>query len=528
MAGYNPSYGLPVGPFEDEWLKRSTAYGAKPKAQFNVPAVNRPLTSAQESAIVAGRTPYRAASAIPEPVYADNQMRSVASVRGDYAPRQTISARGMGDTYPGNNPYVSNNFTVMPKENFIKAGYNDAAVSGALKAAAARGDWDAVNRYYASRGESFAGMAPPRQRGAIDESMLYDRAFGSGVKSRAGRDRAAKMLSDVAQNRTLIDVQGLRNQGYMSAQQAQDAAALSRQEAQLKGQGALAEAAFQREKPYKEAAQQAEQRKLAATIAALEQTTKSKNVNAMSSLLDPAIFGRLDKNMQDALIKQLLGESGFEGYAQGGQVQPVLNPMGNMGMPSSMASLDPVIRQYGQYVSTATQYGLQPLPLTKFIDLMSSARSQLQQLPTQAGTMGMADGGMVDEPSFLQRLFGTAPSSVFTPTPQAQAGRGAALLGQGAASNTAKLIEERKMALEEALNAARGARMGYAGGGAVPVAGKQVLGPGTAKSDSIPAVVDGNRPAALSTGEFVFPTDTVQYFGTDKLNKMIKQSRGMK
>jgi hypothetical protein len=71
----------------------------------------------------------------------------------------------------------------------------------------------------------------------------------------------------------------------------------------------------------------------------------------------------------------------------------------------------------------------------------------------------------------------------------------------------------------------RNAQYGWATGGPINVDGRQVLGAGTGKSDSLPAVIDGEQPAALSTGEFVFPVETVQFFGLDRLNKMVAQSR---
>jgi len=70
-----------------------------------------------------------------------------------------------------------------------------------------------------------------------------------------------------------------------------------------------------------------------------------------------------------------------------------------------------------------------------------------------------------------------------------------------------------------------GVSFGYAQGGPIAVGGRQVLGPGTGKSDSIPAVIDGEQPAALSTGEFVMPVEAVQHFGLDRLNKMVAQAR---
>lgn len=43
--------------------------------------------------------------------------------------------------------------------------------------------------------------------------------------------------------------------------------------------------------------------------------------------------------------------------------------------------------------------------------------------------------------------------------------------------------------------------------------GRLVTGPGDGKSDSIPAVIDGSQPAALSSGEFVIPADAVSALG---------------
>lgn len=72
--------------------------------------------------------------------------------------------------------------------------------------------------------------------------------------------------------------------------------------------------------------------------------------------------------------------------------------------------------------------------------------------------------------------------------------------------------------------------MGFANGGEIPdpqaVAGKMVVDTDpNAPTDSIPAVIDGEQPAKLDSGEFVLPDDVVKFFGTDKLNKMIAQAR---
>jgi hypothetical protein len=38
-------------------------------------------------------------------------------------------------------------------------------------------------------------------------------------------------------------------------------------------------------------------------------------------------------------------------------------------------------------------------------------------------------------------------------------------------------------------------------------------------------MIDGEHPAALSSGEFVMPIETVQFFGLDRLRKMVAASR---
>lgn len=72
--------------------------------------------------------------------------------------------------------------------------------------------------------------------------------------------------------------------------------------------------------------------------------------------------------------------------------------------------------------------------------------------------------------------------------------------------------------------------MAFANGGQVPdprdVSGRMVMDTDpNAPTDSIPAMVDESMPAKLDSGEFVIPKDVVQFFGTDKLNKMIAQAR---
>jgi hypothetical protein len=61
--------------------------------------------------------------------------------------------------------------------------------------------------------------------------------------------------------------------------------------------------------------------------------------------------------------------------------------------------------------------------------------------------------------------------------------------------------------------------------------GGPVEGPGTGTSDSIPAMIDGQRPAALSDGEYVVPAAVVRAKGTeffDRLKEKYMQPEGGK
>lgn len=89
----------------------------------------------------------------------------------------------------------------------------------------------------------------------------------------------------------------------------------------------------------------------------------------------------------------------------------------------------------------------------------------------------------------------------------------------------ARLINGARQAAMQRAIAQQGATMGYAAGGAVDTAGTMLDGPGTGKSDSIPAVIDGQKPAALSKGEFHIPKHVVDYFGTKFFDTLVEKAR---
>jgi hypothetical protein len=87
---------------------------------------------------------------------------------------------------------------------------------------------------------------------------------------------------------------------------------------------------------------------------------------------------------------------------------------------------------------------------------------------------------------------------------------------------------------------ARGGGIGcYAGGGKAQILqqllGRHIQGQGNGMDDDVPAMIDGHEPAALSSGEFVIPSDAVSMLGdgnsdagAKRLEEMLTRIRMMK
>lgn len=72
----------------------------------------------------------------------------------------------------------------------------------------------------------------------------------------------------------------------------------------------------------------------------------------------------------------------------------------------------------------------------------------------------------------------------------------------------------------------KGGKMGYRKGGVIPSDGRRggrIVGPGTGRSDSVRAVVDGNSQVRLSSGEFIIPAHVVRQKGERFFNQMIRR-----
>jgi len=140
---------------------------------------------------------------------------------------------------------------------------------------------------------------------------------------------------------------------------------------------------------------------------------------------------------------------------------------------------------------------------------------------------GKADGGFI-EPT-MQMSMGTGAVGSFG----AMGGNGAQMQRYQQYVSKAREMSLPLLGFDEFVSMSQPQKMAmggmvesYADGGMVDVSGKAVVDTDpNAPTDSIPAVIDGQRPAALDSGEFVIPKDVVQFYGTDKLTKMIEKAR---
>lgn len=136
-------------------------------------------------------------------------------------------------------------------------------------------------------------------------------------------------------------------------------------------------------------------------------------------------------------------------------------------------------------------------------------------------TNGMADGGAIR--SFAN---GGAITEPITQTQQvnpaiAQYGQ---YLTAAAQSGVSPVPFAQYMNLLQTTRSAMNATPSqFADGGDVSALGRPLQGPGTGRSDSIPAIIDGGKPAALSDGEFVIPAHVVKAKGTEFFEKLLAQ-----
>ncbi len=204
----------------------------------------------------------------------------------------------------------------------------------------------------------------------------------------------------------------------------------------------------------------------------------------MIAVLD-AVLGQLGRHGQRENFLDgglVMGDEYMQSFADGGLVMPP-NESPDMLPQQASPAAQPmmggmVMQQYQKYIELARKSGIEPLGFEEFVQLQMSQSGEpgggMPAMPEmQQGAMGsqdiigMADGGMVPD------------------------------MG-GALSQAAGPQVDGKMVIDDD-----------------PSAGE----------DSIPAMIDGQHPAALDSGEMVIPKDVVLFYGTQKLQQMIEKAR---
>ena len=269
--------------------------------------------------------------------------------------------------------------------------------------------------------------------------------------------------------------------------------------------------------------------------------------NALEQMRQRSAFGledmrqRADQPLRDAQVRELEQRARPQGQAMprvDGQVLRALLDTDPEQAKTYFADTENQRRAYGvaaQALALAQQDGLtqqqimsDPRLREAYVTVYGPPRFAGGGLvPDYDSAMGYAQGGMVRGAGYGQ-------------TPQAAAvlpevneyrdyAMGAKSLGLPAVPFE-QFLTLRQGAKQVAAAQPQGGAMAFANGGEVPnprdVGGRMVMDTDpNAPTDSIPAMVDESMPAKLDSGEFVIPKDVVQFFGTDKLNKLIAQAR---
>jgi hypothetical protein len=232
---------------------------------------------------------------------------------------------------------------------------------------------------------------------------------------------------------------------------------------------------------------------------------------ATKALTDPLAASQFSPEQLQILQTFMARGGGMEGFADGGMI-PAQPDMAAMGAPNIQPQIN-LVNEYRSYASAAARLGATPVSFDQYSTMKVNAAPPVA---------GYANGGLIEEPSLIGFAKyalngGRLPNEMPQQSQQSQPATSRPANEPFAVQSAVSAITNRKRQMEEA--------MGYAQGGPVAVGGRQVVGAGNGKSDSLPAIIDGERPAALSTGEYVFPVEAVRHFGLDKLNKMVEAAR---
>jgi len=437
---------------------------------------------------------------------------------------------------------------VVPSSFFTNKGPTPQANVDAIRAAAARGDWDALERV-----------------GAIGPGRGSSRGVGGGGGGGGGMD----MPDQFAQ-----------------------AEALQAQAQRLYQQAARTPAGAARSPIIREADMLA--RMAEATLASgtsLATTAMGQAGAGDGMAVDPKTASEIMKNLAQAGLYEA---DAFSKLHQTGVVDPRLLTALDQ-VPGGEQLLRQIISQQSRnafidqlaamgydpnYVNTISQEEFDALQGTAK-ELFANARPDLAQAEEKGGIRGwyertFADGGFVDDPDMVMNFAdgGYVPEmsamggygmedtlgpmgamdmagGIGMPDPlqveYSQYMQGAEQLGLPAIPFE-QFVQLKQMSIPQAPEApgmeqpmgmmgfadggmvdspfqSRQSVIAMARGGGVNVDGKMVVDPNpNAPTDSIPAMIDGKQPAALDSGEFVIPKHAVMFHGVDKLNKLIAQA----
>ena len=228
-----------------------------------------------------------------------------------------------------------------------------------------------------------------------------------------------------------------------------------------------------------------------------------------------------------------IGPSGMQMFKNTDKYAAVKAQMDRMS-PSMLAKLkegskDAII----QAAATTELYDRTNTPNASYID-------QPTIQAAQGGIMGMADGGYTSSATAQD-----APQYQYNPADQTYAQQAAAA-PQGSGNMFIDMAPQLLRALTGQTSAPTAKQYSYdpkgqsyaqnmAAGGVASLpneyaaGGKLLQGPGDGMSDSIPAVIKGDRPqrAALAQGEFVVPADVVSHLGNGSTDAGAKRLYAM-
>jgi len=511
-----------------------------------IPGIEKQLAAAGYKAPAAQAAP----APSPEP---DTRFSIPEFTREDRTTQKAIGSTRVGET---RNTFEDLTPEQVARNNQIMQNMSDrAAASRAAVSAQAQPQQNIRGEYYGLSGQKFYDDTPIQQQEAAPDlgSLSLGQMAGYAVKSR--RESAARKSSEedrrlAAQLAAQERIASIREEGEASRYRGTrgldvERLGLEREKIAALQPGYAAEAKLRETQAGLTAAQ------TEATMYGLEAV---KRTSAAQKVLDnpqkyspEQVAGAkafLDKDLQDKIaFEQAKARAKYEaenasypnavvarakggiimGYEDGGDVvgterqqylktpQSAIGAIGERWGSMIRPFTEPIVNLITPVPTPTTSTPITPKAPSYGMELTPEAKEQMGTLGRANGGFipGYADGGAIGNPAqnihpelaqYGQYLQAAAQSGV-TPVP----------------------FDQYRNLLQTTRGAMNQTPSQFAKGGAIPVAGKMLEGPGTETSDSIPAVIDGHRPAALSTGEFVIPAHIVRAKGTEFFDKLLAQ-----